>query len=59
MNIIIIYKSGRKRNIRGCNFLEVNPNLQRGIYYEKSGEDKHYCYDDVLVDKVERIEIIM
>ena len=58
MDIIVTYKSGRKRTITGCKFLEVNPCDERGFYYEKSGEEKCFRYDDVLMNKVEKVEII-
>lgn len=61
MDIIITYKSGHKRIEKNCSFLELNPwDKPRGMCYEKTDKDGHdLCYDDVLLDKVAKVEIIM
>lgn len=60
MEIIITYKSGHKRKLKGCDFVEINTYDKRGFYYEKPDKHGHnLCYDDVLTDKAEKIEVIM
>lgn len=61
MKMVITYKSGHKRVLNGCSFIEANTyDKPRGLYYEKPDKDGYKrCYDDVMTQNVSKVEIIM